>query len=241
MTNNLDPSSPYFGRDLEAMTFAKNYHRWIVETFRPYGGKRIIEVGAGSGNFTEFLLDTLAPDNLVSLEPSENMFPILKARWARNTVVQSFHGCLADWLPQAQGKADTICYVNVLEHIEDDGGEMDLACESLVQGGHLLIFVPALSWLFGTADKSFGHFRRYSRDVLIRLVSAHGFEIRRCNYMDIAGILPWWVSFVLLRRKTLSPGMVRIYDCLMVPLMRRVEQAVTPPIGKNLLLAARKI
>ncbi len=75
MTNNLDPASAYFGRDLEAMSFAKNYHRWVVETFRPSSGKRLIEVGAGSGNFTEFLLDTLAPSEVVALEPSENMFP----------------------------------------------------------------------------------------------------------------------------------------------------------------------
>ena len=241
MTNNLDPASAYFGRDLEAMSFAKNYHRWVVDTFRPYAGKRLIEVGAGSGNFTEFLLDTLAPSEVVALEPSENMFPLLKERWAQNPAVRPFRGCLADWLPHAREKADTICYVNVIEHIEDDGGEMDLAREALAPGGHLLIFVPALAWLFGTADKAFGHFRRYSRKGLSELVAARGFEIRQCHYMDIAGVLPWWISFVLLRRKTLSPGMVRIYDRFVVPFMRRVEKVITPPLGKNLLLAARKV
>src|SRR4051812_30371942 len=48
----------YPGRELESMVFAANYHRWILDIFRPYLGKRIVEVGAGSGSFSELLLET---------------------------------------------------------------------------------------------------------------------------------------------------------------------------------------
>jgi 16S rRNA A1518/A1519 N6-dimethyltransferase RsmA/KsgA/DIM1 with predicted DNA glycosylase/AP lyase activity len=63
----------YFGRDLEAMSFAVNYHRWIIREFKPYLGRRAAEVGAGAGNFTALLLEHL--DAVTAFEPSANMFP----------------------------------------------------------------------------------------------------------------------------------------------------------------------
>jgi hypothetical protein len=39
----------YFGKDLEAMSFARNYQRWILAEFLPYFGNSIAEVGAGVG------------------------------------------------------------------------------------------------------------------------------------------------------------------------------------------------
>ena len=41
----------YFGKDLEVMSFARNYHKWILAEFLPYIGKSVAEVGAGVGNF----------------------------------------------------------------------------------------------------------------------------------------------------------------------------------------------
>lgn len=46
----------YSGRDLEAMSFAQNYHAWIYELISEYLGPKIAEIGSGVGNFTEFLL-----------------------------------------------------------------------------------------------------------------------------------------------------------------------------------------
>jgi hypothetical protein len=31
-----NPKVEYVGKDLEAMDFAENYHRWILDVFRPY-------------------------------------------------------------------------------------------------------------------------------------------------------------------------------------------------------------
>jgi hypothetical protein len=41
----------YFGKDLEAMSFARNYHKWILSEFLPFLGSSVAEVGAGTGNF----------------------------------------------------------------------------------------------------------------------------------------------------------------------------------------------
>lgn len=49
----------YSGRELEAMDGASNYHRWILETFKPFLGQHLVEVGAGLGTFSEMLLQHL--------------------------------------------------------------------------------------------------------------------------------------------------------------------------------------
>jgi hypothetical protein len=54
----------YEGKDLEAMTFARNYHKWILDKFKSFLGKKVAEVGAGSGSFSELLL-TLPIQELV--------------------------------------------------------------------------------------------------------------------------------------------------------------------------------
>src|SRR6185503_16638370 len=75
-TSPMKEQWTYPGRELESMAFAVNYHRWILDIFRPYLGKRIVEVGAGSGSFSELLLET-KPEQLDSIEPSSNMYPLL--------------------------------------------------------------------------------------------------------------------------------------------------------------------
>ena len=61
----------------------------------------------------------------------------------------------------------------------------------------------------------------------------------RARYFDIAGVLPWYVNFVLLRN-TMGKGSVALYDKVAVPIMKRVESVLRPPLGKNVLLIARK-
>jgi len=46
----------YVGKYLEAMSFAVNYHNWILDEFRPFLGANVVEVGSGTGSFSELLL-----------------------------------------------------------------------------------------------------------------------------------------------------------------------------------------
>ena len=43
-------------------------------------GKRVIEVGAGIGTFVRSLLNHVPVSELVLVEPSDNLFPILQRR-----------------------------------------------------------------------------------------------------------------------------------------------------------------
>src|SRR6185369_2169839 len=69
----MSESVGYVGKDLEAMSFAVNYHRWILASFAPHFGTRVVEVGAGTGSFSELLVER-RPQSLSLVEPSPSMF-----------------------------------------------------------------------------------------------------------------------------------------------------------------------
>src|SRR5882672_2759415 len=109
--NDPHTSSDYAGRELESMAFAVNYHRWILERLTPFLGKRIVEVGAGVGSFSELLLET-RPESLTALEPSPNMYAALVHYLAAHDkagVSQAQQCTLAEMKFSAQ--PDSIVYV----------------------------------------------------------------------------------------------------------------------------------
>jgi SAM-dependent methyltransferase len=239
-----DPHGIYFGRELESMDFAVNYHRWILDVFRPFLGKRIVEVGAGSGAFSEMLLDT-GPESLVAIEPSANMYPLLSERLKKVTSIKqarTFQGTLAETVDSIrQSKIpDSVIYVNVLEHIKDDAQELRTIHSLLQPGGHVLIFVPAHAWLMGSMDRQLGHYRRYSVSGLANECRAAGFTVQMSGYFDMLGVVPWWTMYRLLRAKTMSAAAVRFYDRYLVAVSRFLQRVISPPVGKNVILVAQK-
>jgi SAM-dependent methyltransferase len=235
MTVDTTPKHDYPGKDLEAMSFAANYHQWILDEFRPYIGKKVAEVGAGSGNFTRMLLQTPL-ERLIAYEPSSQMFPLLSSTVKDEAKVDTINAFFGSGVEK---DFDSIFYVNVLEHVEDDRAELSLMHRQLNAHGHALIFVPALPALLSDFDRSIGHFRRYRKNELNEKFRNAGFSIIKIKYFDIAGILPWYINFILLK-KTLSGNSVAAYDRIVVPLMSKIEKRLSPPIGKNLLVIAKK-
>ena len=235
----------YAGKDLEAMSFAVNYHRWILSIFEPYLGKRVVEVGAGTGSFSELLLERHL-ESLSLVEPSTSMHQQLCRRMEElnpSVTVKTYNDVFENVAEQIRSSVqpDSIIYVNVLEHIADDVNELKMINQSLDAGGRLFIFVPALSWLHGSMDHQLGHFRRYTRTELEKKCVAAGFKVMLSRYFDVMGVLPWWVKYRLLRSKEMEPGAVRFYDRRVVPIAKTLETTITPPIGKNVLLIAEKV
>ncbi len=236
---NTSAGRHYEGRDLEAMACAENYHRWIASGFRPHLGRRIVEVGAGCGNFTARLLEA-RPEWIVAVEPSPEMCELLRARHGSTPGVRVVEGYLRDALDRCPVPPDTVVYVNVLEHVEDDRGEIAAAFQGLAPGGRLCVLVPALPGLYGPFDQAVGHRRRYRKGELEEKIAAAGFQILESRYFDLLGVAPWWVLYRLLKRRALEPGQVSLYDRLCVPVTRAIERIRPPPVGKNVFLVARR-
>jgi phospholipid N-methyltransferase len=226
----------YPGKELEAMASASHYRRWIVDAFAPYLGAHIAEVGAGIGSITRILLERPI-ERLVAFEPSANMFPQLARAVDGHENARAVNALFGG--EQAGQDYDSVAYINVLEHVEHEREELLAAYNALRTGGYLLVFVPALAWLYSKFDRDVGHFRRYSRDGLERVVSRAGFEIVESRYFDVAGVLPWYLYFTLLGRG-MAKGSVSLYDRFVIPPMRVLEGWMAPPVGKNVLLVARR-
>jgi hypothetical protein len=136
---------------------------------------------------------------------------------------------------------DSVIYINVLEHIQDDEGELRAIHATLDPGGRVFIFVPALRRLFGSVDERIGHFRRYVKSELEDKCRQSGFRIIKSGYFDFMGILPWWIKYCVLRSPDLGVRSVKVYDRFIVPAAKVIETAVPPPVGKNIFLIAEKV
>lgn len=234
----------YAGKDLESMSFAVNYHRWILSIFEPYLGRRILEVGAGTGSVSELLLERPL-ESLSLVEPSTAMYERLCRRIGQLSPavpVKTYNDVFARvaGLIRSSEIPDSIIYVNVLEHIAEDVIELNLISNTLDPGGRLFVFVPALKWLHGSMDRQLDHYRRYERSELEEKCLAAGFKLITSQYFDLLGVLPWWVKYKLLRSNKMEPGAVKVYDRWVVPIAKIVESSIPPPLGKNILLVAEK-
>ena len=152
--------------------------------------------------------------------------------------MQSIHGYFR---PSAIiATADSIVLVNVLEHIAEDQALLDDAHAALTPGGTLLLLVPALPQIYGSLDQAFGHYRRYTKTVLANKLQGAGFGIIRIAYVNLLGIVGWFLTGRVLRRTTFRPRDVRWYDQLVIPWLSKLEERWQPPCGQNLIVIARK-
>jgi FkbM family methyltransferase len=228
----------YSGTELDSLAEAKNYYTWVMKQFEPFAGPQMIEVGAGIGTFSEFVLSVPRVERLVAIEPAENTFPHLEARFRANGRVEVRKGYLSDHRDSLS--ADALVAVNVLEHVPDDSAFLRDAFASVKQGGHLLLFVPALPAIFGTLDVAFEHHRRYTRTTLRAVIEGAGWKPLRISYMNMPGIAAWFAAGRILRKTSIAAGDAKAYDKLVVPWLSRLESVIEPPIGANLLAVAQK-
>jgi SAM-dependent methyltransferase len=227
--------------DLERLGAADHFFSWALAELQPFLRGRVLEVGAGVGTITRRLLDADPDLTIVALEPAGNVFGDLASLAAVTPRVSAAQQTLCEYLAGAAEPFDAVIYLNVLEHVEDDAEELRLAASALRAGGALLVFGPALEWLYSELDHKAGHYRRYSVRRLHDLARAAGFEVLSLRYFDVIGVLPYLIAYRLLRRPVISGSTLWGYDRLLVPVSRLLQRALPrPPLGKNVVLVARK-
>jgi hypothetical protein len=88
-------------------------------------------------------------------------------------------------------------------------------------------------------DSSYGHFRRYYQEELNEKVSAAGFEIKYCRYLNLLGILGWWLNGKIFKRKIIPKGQMMLYDHI-VWFSQKIEHFLPKPIGLSLFCVGLK-
>ena len=232
----------YSGEELETLAGTNCYQEWIAEQFYPYLHGRIMEIGAGIGTMAKWWLSSA--DELHLVEPAKNLFPALEKSFASCLNVSLHNGTLSKVLSDnpklASNTFNAVIMINVLEHIEDDDGLLKVVNQMLVPGGYLLVFVPAMPAIYGSLDREFGHYRRYTKAGLAYCCKKAGYKIASIRYFDVLGVFPWWLINRVLHRRTLDPAMAKAYDRFIVPMARSIEKVVVPPFGKNLVVVGLK-
>jgi SAM-dependent methyltransferase len=216
---------------LERMAAAPRYNRWMYERLCPWVGRRVLEIGAGIGNMSAFLIDR---DRVVLTDTEPYYLDRLRTRYADQP-----HVTVAELrLPAADARLaaerlDTVVCLNVLEHIEDDRTSLSAMHDLLVPRGRLILLVPSLRALYGSLDQALGHFRRYVPRELAAKLGEAGFRVRHLEYFNLAGVPGWWFTGRVLRRRLIPRGALAWYDAL-VPLFR-LERFLPWRIGQSLI------
>jgi SAM-dependent methyltransferase len=236
-TNDADNAHEGYNTLARMEAGAPNYNAWLGRKFEAHAGRRVLEIGAGIGTITELL----APgrEKVVALEVDDFYVTRLKNRFRdrANVVPLKSDLALADFRALRAERFDTIVLSNVLEHIEDDAGAVRRFAQIVQPGGRLLVLVPALPALFGAMDEAVGHFRRYTMPSLRAVLTSNGFSIERLEWMNLVGIPGWLVNSRLLRRRSMPPLQLRLYDQV-APLLAAAESKVRLPIGMSLFCVA---
>jgi len=222
---------------LDALGGADRFNRWLFEQVRDELGDRVLEIGSGVGNMTQFLLSKKL---VVASDIDARHLERLRRRFVEGERLRVMHVDAARIDPDALRVhgIDTVLGLNVLEHIEDDEAALARMHALLPPGGRLALLVPAHPALFSSLDRSLDHFRRYSREGLESKLLRAGFKVERLRYFNLPGIVGWWLNGRILKRRALPGNQVRLFD-LLVPLFR-LERRFGPPFGLSLIAIARK-
>lgn len=218
---------------------AKPYFVWQLEQFTPYLGNRVIDVGCGLGNFAEILLDR---ELYIGIDSDQDIIEKMKGQYADTENIEFFQADITQWdriQALVYEKADSILCVNVLEHIEDDRVVLKNMAATLPCGGHICLLVPAFQCLYGTLDSLDGHFRRYTKAMVVDRIKDLPVEIVHLYYFNMVGSLGWFLKGRILREKTQSNANYAVMNML-IPFFSKIERAIKPFFGMSLIAILRK-
>jgi len=237
-----DRHSPALRPVLEFLESALHYRDWIFSLAAPFLGRRVLELGAGSGTMFECVLDR---DLAVALEIDGELIKVLQKRFGQHPNVRVVHGSLSNTptLEAVRGmRVDSAMTFNVLEHIEDDAGTLASIADVLGPGDTLSVLVPAFPSIYGAMDRGVGHVRRYRTKELVTKMGDAGFSVVKARYVNFPGFFAWFVNGRVLRSEFPAGGerLVSIYDKTVVPATRALERVVRPPCGQSLFVAGRR-
>jgi len=134
------------------------------------GVRTVLEIGAGQGSVGLLLARRF---EYTGLEPDPVSYATARARFERARLREIVNG---DSAALEDGRMfDLVCAFEVLEHLAGDAAAVADWGRRVRPGGWLLVSVPAGRDRFGPTDEKAGHYRRYDRGDLSRLLTGAGF------------------------------------------------------------------
>lgn len=176
-----------------AMADMRAYPRYLYDQVISHMGSRVWEIGIGHGTYTRWLRE--AGKSVLATDIDDVCLSRAAEQFASDPNIVFARVDLTDEASiraQTEFQADSVLCFNVLEHIQDDVAALGWLLSSVAPGAVLGLIVPAHPWLYGKMDKEAGHFRRYTRRSLRRVLAEAEWEIERLRYINLAGAVGWW-------------------------------------------------
>ena len=220
----------YPGAELELFAHAINWKSYFKKHLIPYVQGRVLEVGAGIGETSKFLQNEKV-SQWTYLEPDKRLFSELVKKKCRSKSDEFICGTTND----IKGKKfDTVLYIDVLEHIDNDFNELECCSHLLAKNGRIIILSPAHNILFSHFDKSIGHFRRYNYKLLKDLENKD-LRLKHYIYLDSLGLFLNLCNKLILKKSIPSIKQILFWDRCIVPLSKLLDPILGNKFGKTIV------
>jgi hypothetical protein len=230
----------YIGDELTTFEHALRWKAYFSDKIRPYIKGHVLEVGAGIGSTTKTLCQG-DESSWLCLEPDPKLAKRIEERIKNNELpplCQIKVGTIED--VSENNLFDTILYIDVIEHIENDYQELDNAVKRLNKNGVLIVLVPAFQYFYSPFDKAIGHFRRYNKRRLLSAIPEHSLNQEAIFYLDAVGLMASFANKLLLKQSYPTKKQIYMWDNYMIPISKYIDPAIHNIFGKSLIGVWRK-
>ena len=224
----------YEGWELEFFDNAKNFRKYQFSLFLNHVKGKTAEVGPGKGNNLNYYHHKT--ESLYLFEPSKILFDQLKKRNLQYSNTKFFN---TDFSSNNE-RFDTIIYLDVLEHIEDDKKEFLNSYEKLNSNGSLIINVPAFNFLFSQFDRNVGHYKRYNKKNFKDFISEVTSSYHKLTYYDSIGFVLLLMSKIFFLSDDSNIGNRINFWNKLIPLSKIIDKISFFSFGKSLLFVLKK-
>jgi 2-polyprenyl-3-methyl-5-hydroxy-6-metoxy-1,4-benzoquinol methylase len=231
--NSTGSGYEYQGQELRLFQNAAKWKGYYARELAPHISGAVLEVGAGIGGTARFLC-TKQTSSWTALEPDEALTQQLREGFRDRPLPIPTEIVCGTTATLEHPPFDTLLYIDVLEHIEDDRGELVVAARLLKPGGRLIVLCPAHNMLFSPFDQAVGHFRRYTRSTLVAVAPAD-MTLVRAFYLDSVGMLMSLANRLVLRSRYPTEAQIAFWNKAIVPMSVVVDPLTGYRLGKTII------
>lgn len=198
------------------------------------------DLGCGTGDFARAIAEAFPVERALLVDADPKFRDASSAGDRFERVMLDLTGPLA--LPF---EPTLVTCMDVIEHLPDDRAFLTRVYERLRPGGLVVLSVPALQALYSEWDRALGHFRRYERGTVERLLESTGFRIVRATYMW-SFLTPLGLYRLLKRARKEEaefPSVPSWVNAALIALSgaeERLSRLVSLPFGTSVLVSAIK-
>jgi hypothetical protein len=229
----------YSGNELQLFEKAQNWKQYWSKSIKKYVVGDVLEIGAGIGANLDLFINK-SHSNWLAVEPDINLSEIIKRRFSSE---EKYCHCkiVSGTIKQVDPsyKFDAVLYIDVLEHIEFDVLELQMASEKLKIGGSIIVLSPAHNYLFSQFDKKIGHYRRYSKGMMRDIVPKN-LMVEKLFYLDSVGFFASLANKLFLHSEQPNSTQILFWDKVLIPISKIFDKVTLNHFGKTVVCIMTK-